>query len=166
MTRDFLLSAGNVLVLLSLVPWIGGIFVLGAVVAPTVFHGAPPDVAADVMTAVFRKYDRIAVLCAAALLVGEALRAVGLGAAASRSAEVVRYLLCVVLVGMTLYTAFVLSPRIDAMHRAGVVAGIGEAGARFARAHNLAEWLGKAVVLFGAAVAVLAALGAARPRVD
>ena len=39
--------------------WLGGILVLGAIVAPIVFHEVPAPTSADAMTHVFLRFDRL-----------------------------------------------------------------------------------------------------------
>jgi len=54
--------------------WLGGLLALGAIVAPTVFHNVSYPENANAMTLVFRRFDLVAMACAAAALAGEALR--------------------------------------------------------------------------------------------
>ncbi len=118
--------------------WLGGILVLGAVVAPVVFRVVPPPINADAMTLVFRRFDGVAVACAVIVLVAEAARA---------SAEHARLGISgVIRVGAALggsalaaWQAFNLAPKIEALHRSGAVRGVGDLGAQLEAAHRLAE---------------------------
>ena len=55
--------------------WLGGLLALGAIVAPIVFAVAPFPQNADAMTLVFRRFDTVAMTCAAVVLASEAARA-------------------------------------------------------------------------------------------
>src|SRR5688572_13404979 len=59
--------------LLALALWLGGLVVLGAIVAPTVFRIVPAPTSADAMTVVFRRFDVIAIAAGVVALVSEAL---------------------------------------------------------------------------------------------
>ena len=54
----------------------GGFATLGAVVAPLVFGIVPAPASADAMTAVFRRFDSVAIVCAVVVLVAEGGHAV------------------------------------------------------------------------------------------
>ena len=60
--------ASHIVTLLALSLWLGGMIVLGAVVAPIVFSVLPLPTSADAMTLVFRRFDAIAVTSAAIVL--------------------------------------------------------------------------------------------------
>src|SRR6476660_4762560 len=62
--------------LLALAVWAGGLLALGAIVAPIVFRVVPAPTSADAMTLVFRRFDVVAIVCAAVALVAEAAFAV------------------------------------------------------------------------------------------
>lgn len=56
--------------LLALSVWVGGIVIIGAIVAPTLFRGAGSRRSAGVlMGEILRKFDRVALACAGALIV-------------------------------------------------------------------------------------------------
>ena len=67
------LVAGS-LALLAAGVWLGGIVVLGAIVAPTVFGIVPAPTSADAMTVVFVSFDKIAMTAAAIVAVAEVVR--------------------------------------------------------------------------------------------
>lgn len=152
---------------IALVPWalwIGGLLVLGAIVAPTVFgHVRAPD-AADAMTLVFRRFDRVALVSAAVLLGCEVAFALTSRPIGRR--DLVRAALVVGMSGLCIWQATVLSPRIESLHRAGVVRGEGELGVAFESAHKLAERSAKSQALlgFGYLVLLVAGLAGHRPK--
>src|SRR5260370_39730245 len=68
--------AVSTVALLAVAVWLGGLVALGAVAAPIVFSRVSFPSNADAMTAVFRRFDLLAMSCAAILLATEAVRAV------------------------------------------------------------------------------------------
>src|SRR6185437_8499683 len=123
--------------LLSLVPWTGGLAILGAIVAPTVFHVVHAPESADAMTIVFRRFDAIAISCALLCLLAEAVLAWRGGK--SLRVDVAR---CVALVGAAVCAITVgawLSPAIHALHRGGAIRGAGVDGLELDRLHHIAE---------------------------
>ncbi|HXN30240.1 MAG TPA: DUF4149 domain-containing protein [Polyangiaceae bacterium] len=145
-------SIPAVLALLAVAIWLGGLLALGAIAAPVVFSVVPAPSSADAMTIVFRRFDLVAMACAALVLSVEATRALArepfgvsdhLRVAASALAGALA----------VLEGAFV-SPRIAALHWAGAVRGLGTAGIELARLHNVAEACGKAQA--GLLVAIVA----------
>lgn len=146
--------------LLALVPWMGGLAVLGAIVAPTVFHIVPAPASADAMTVVFRRFDAIAISCAVVCLVAEALLALRGGKPLrldlARGAAVVGAAGCAIAVGAW------LSPAIQQLHRDGAVRGFGAAGEELERLHRIAESVSKVELTLLLVVLVLAVLRARR----
>lgn len=147
--------------LLSIAVWAGGLLALGAIVAPIVFRVVPAPTSADAMTLVFRRFDGVAITCAVVALVAEA-------AFASRGGRATRGDLArgVCLVGATVLAITIgswLSPGIAALHRAGAVRHIGEAGQALERLHKLAELLAKGEVILLLAGFGLSVAKASRP---
>jgi uncharacterized membrane protein len=129
--------------------WLGGILVLGAIVAPTVFHEVPAPASADAMTHVFVSFDRLAISAAAIIAVCEVVRmrfadadagvptrvdAARLGAATLAGA-------CAIVQGLW------LSPTIVSLHQRGAIRGLGELGERLERFHAWSERCGKTEAL-------------------
>jgi hypothetical protein len=135
--------------------WFGGLLVLGAVVAPTVFHNVPAPFSADAMTLVFRRFDRIALACSAVAAVLEGFRLVmekpdriarlRVGALASAAAAA----------GVE---ALVFSPAIESLHQEGAIRGVGPLGERLALLHGWAERAAKTELLLLLAYIALVAL--------
>ena len=67
----------TIVALLAVAVWLGGLTALGAVAAPVVFSTVPWPSSADAMTIVFRRFDAVAMACAAIVLATEAARAMG-----------------------------------------------------------------------------------------
>lgn len=148
--------------LLAIAVWAGGLLALGAVVAPIVFRVVPAPTSADAMTLVFRRFDSVAMACAAVALVAEAAFAAR-GGKVTR-ADVVRALCLVAAAALAIAVGGWLSPGIAELHRQGAVRHVGEAGAALERLHRLAEALSKAEIVFLFAGFTLSVAKVARPR--
>lgn len=147
---------------LALALWTGGLVVLGAVVAPTVFGIVPAPASADAMTVVFRRFDRIAMGGAAIALVAEALLAWRGGKATWRDRA--RALVVLAAGALATVEGVWLSPAIEALHRGGAVRGVGEAGLTLERLHRLAESLAKTELALLLVTIALLVTGLSRPR--
>jgi putative copper export protein len=165
MPRTHVYRAASAVAVLAAAVWLGGLVALGAVAAPIVFAVAPWPSNADAMTLVFRRFDDVAMSCAALVLLAEAGRA-ALRASFSR-AEVARVALAVLAAAAAVAQGSHVSPRIAALHAGGAIRGVGAAGAELARLHDWAERLGKAeIALLGVLIVLQAWEGAGRSRVD
>jgi putative copper export protein len=144
--------------------WLGGLATLGAVVAPIVFRNVPAPTSADAMTLVFRRWDKVAIACAALVLLAEGARAVL--RAPVRRVDLARIALAGLAAGLALWTGLSLSPHVEALHRAGAIRGLGPDGLELEAVHRVAEASGKGQVYALLAVLVLYALspGEAKPR--
>ena len=154
----------SIVYLLAVALWAGGLTVLGAVVAPTVFRIVPAPTSADAMTVVFGRFDGIAMTCAAVALVAEATLAVR-GGKVTRL-DLVRGIAAVVAGALAIAVGAWLSPGIAALHRAGAVRGSGEPGLALERLHRLAETAGKGQLLLLVVVLVLVLVKVSRPLPD
>jgi putative copper export protein len=119
--------------------WLGGLVVLGAIVAPIVFHEVPAPASGDAMTLVFRRFDRVALGCAAVLGVVEAVRARTSGVGRW---DIARIVCTVVASGIAMMMALRISPAIAELHASGAVRGVGPLGRALDRAHDWATRLG------------------------
>jgi putative copper export protein len=146
----------SIVALLAVAIWLGGLVVLGAVAAPIVFsHVAWPQ-NADAMSLVFRRFDIIAMACAALVVASEAARATAgprfTRLDHGRAAASLLAAVGAVVEGMS------ISPRIAALHAGGAVRGVNAAGLELAHLHGVAEALAKAEVCLLAVVLVLQVL--------
>jgi hypothetical protein len=110
-------------------------------VAPIVFAAVPIALAADAMTAVFARFDKVAMSAAAVLLATEALRA--RAHETTGAGGIARVVVSVALAAMAVTEGVWVTPTIANLHAAGAVRGVGDAGASLASAHAFAEQLGK-----------------------
>jgi hypothetical protein len=145
---------------LAVALWLGGLMTLGALVAPTIFSHVSMPWSADAMTVVFRRFDLVAMGCAATLLATEAVRAIA--RVRFSRADHARAGLSVLAAAAAVYEGTSVSPRIAELHAAGVVRGMGPAGIELSKLHDLAETLGKTEVLLLVAVVVLQVVTATR----
>lgn len=139
--------------LLALAVWLGGLLALGAIVAPVVFSVVSMPSSADAMTIVFRRFDQVAMTCAALVLASEAMRA--LARVGFRPVDHARAALCVVAAALAVFEGTHVSPRIAALHAGGAIRGLGPAGRELAHLHDIAELCGKTEVVLLVAVVVL-----------
>jgi len=58
----------GVVAMLAIALWLGGLIVLGTLVAPVIFSQVSMPWSADAMTVIFQRFDGVAMSCAAALL--------------------------------------------------------------------------------------------------
>ena len=76
-TKERITWASHAVTVLGAAMWLGGMLTLGAIVAPVVFTIVPAPTSADAMTVVFRRFDVVAVTCAALMLACEIWRVRG-----------------------------------------------------------------------------------------
>jgi uncharacterized membrane protein len=153
MTREIVLRRVTAAVsLLAVAVWLGGLLALGAIAAPAVFSIVPMPASADAMTVVFRRFDAVAMSCAAVLLASEATRV--LVRVRFSPVDHARAAASVVAAAIAVFEGTIVSPRIAALHAAGAIRGADVAGRELARLHDIAELCGKAEVVLLAAVIV------------
>ena len=150
-----------VIQLLALAVWAGGLLALGAIVAPIVFRVVHAPSSADAMTLVFRRFDAVAIACAAIALVAEAAFAMR-GGRVTRL-DLARGLCLVVAAGLAITIGAWLSPGISDLHRGGAIRGSGDAGLELERLHRLAETLAKSEMVLVLAGFVLSIAKVGRP---
>jgi hypothetical protein len=138
---------------LAIAAWAGGLVVLGAIVAPTVFRIVPAPSSADAMTVVFGKFDAVAMTAAAIALVAEATLFLKDGKATRL--DLARGAACVLAGVLAIVVGAWLSPGISQLHRNGAVRGFNDAGIELERLHRLAESAGKAQLALLLVVLVL-----------
>ena len=134
--------------LLGLVFWVGGLAALGAITAPAVFEvvGASGPggrtLAGATFGEAFARFNTATYLCGALIVLSLAVRGL-LGPRPSRFA--IRVALATVMLGVSLYSGFVLIPRINAAQRTfATPSALPEHDARraeFGRLHGLSSSL-------------------------
>jgi hypothetical protein len=148
--------------------WVGGMIALGACAAPFVFRLTPAPFSGEAMGAAFARFDQLALGAAVVLLGAEVVRTWAAGRRGRTLAARIRRSLAMLMAVAAAYVGLSLTPRINELHRGGARRGEGAAGMELERIHRRAELFGRAVVLVGAAVAILhvLTLGARRPQDD
>jgi hypothetical protein len=163
MTRELVLGRTTAVVsLLAVAVWLGGLLALGAIAAPVVFSIVPMPASADAMTVVFRRFDTVAMACAAVVLAGEAMRV--LGRLRFSHVDYARAAASVLAAAVAVFEGMLVSPRIAALHAAGAVRRYEAAGLELARLHDVAELCAKVQVVLLAAVIVTQALAPSAQR--
>jgi hypothetical protein len=114
------------------------------------------------MTIVFRRFDLVAMTCAAVVLATEAVRPMvrlpfDRLALARAGASLAAALAAV-------YEGVRVSPRIADLHAAGAIRGVDAAGIELARLHDVAEWCGKTELLLLVAVVALHVVASSGPH--
>jgi hypothetical protein len=148
----FVRRATAIASLLGVVLWLGGLLALGAIAAPAVFATIAMPASADAMTVVFHRFDVVATACAAVVLASEAVRVVA--RVPFGPVDHLRAGAGAVAASLAVFEAVSVSPRIAALHAAGAVRGLGDAGAQLARLHDMAELCGTIQVALLASVVV------------
>lgn len=148
--------AAATVALLAVGVWLGGLVVLGAIAAPLIFSRVSFPSNADAMTAVFRRFDLLAMSCAAILLASEAVRAVVRPSFAPL--DYARAGTSILAASLAVFEGTHVSARIAELHAAGAVRGLGGDGMELSQLHDWAEWCGMAQIGLLAAVVVLQVL--------
>ncbi len=141
-TKEKFCRLANVIEYLALSLMIGGMLALGAFVAPAIFGNLPLDEAAKVMTLIFRRYDGVMFVGLILIVFGEVVR-MATSDAFSRLVHRIRYVGVVLLVCLSLFSLFVVNPKIAQFQHQGVVRGVGKAGIALDQTHRQAEMLYK-----------------------
>ncbi len=134
--------------------WMGGLAVLGAVVAPIVFSVVPAPTSADAMTRVFQTFDKIAMSAAAILAITEVVR-MRFSLGAPDRFDNARLGVAVLAGACAIAQGVWLSPMIVDLHVRGAVRGLGEMGLALERAHAWSERCAKTELLLVAVFVVL-----------
>ncbi len=151
MPTPFLISShkwfatGTAMQTLGLALILGGIFTLGALIAPVMFGTFPREDAGAVLTVVFRRFDMVVLICLGLIVVGELLRLWAHDVAFTMGVLAwIRYgLMGLLAVGIIISTQ-IIDPKIEAMHQAGIRPDATEQGLEFNRIHKQSEKLYKA----------------------
>ena len=159
LSRGALVAVAS-LEIVSMAVWVGGLVALGAVTAPLVFGMVSMPTSADTMTAIFQRFDKIAMTFAALALATEAMLALRGGK--SGRGDLVRSGIVTAAAALAIVQGAWLSPAIAGLHQSGVVRGVGDAGLTLDRTHHWAEVGAKGQVLFLLLAIVLVVVKVAR----
>jgi hypothetical protein len=142
----------------------GGLVALGACAAPFVFRLTPAPWSGHAMGAAFSRWDRVALGCAAVVLLAEIVRTYLARRKARRPAARVRRMAGVLLAGAIAYQGMVVTPAIVDLHAGGAERGVGDAGQRLEAIHDRASVVGRVQAALAVLVVVLHVLTLSRPR--
>ena len=123
--------------------WLFGWVVLGAIVAPIQFKIVPSPYAAEAMTRIFRRFDTIALACAAVVWLTDIL----LGNSGESRLRILKRALAGIATIALVVEAMVIAPHIDELFHAGAIRGVGPDGESLQAWHRAAESAGKLQVL-------------------
>ena len=153
-----MLTFAAILEMLAIVVWTGGLTVLSLLVAPALFKLAPSRTEAGrIFGALLKRFQPVAYACGLAILLAGALR--WGGGYRALAAELVRYVIVVLMLGLAAYAGFVLTPKMEKLRAELANAAKNDARReRFNGWHKLAMTLMIFQVLLGLALAVLVAL--------
>jgi uncharacterized membrane protein len=146
--------------------WVGGMVALGACAAPFVFRLTPAPFSGDAMGSAFARFDQIALGAAVVLLGAEVARTWAAGGRGRTAPARVRRFTAIVMAACAAYGGLVLTPHINALHRAGAQRGQGPQGEELDRVHKTAETVGKAETGLGAILVALHVFTLAARRPD
>jgi hypothetical protein len=156
--------------LVAVAVWLGGLLALGAIAAPVVFSMVSMPSSADAMTIVFRRFDQVAMACAALVLASEAVGAlarVGREPATRRRFAPVdgaRAAVGVAAAALAVFEGTHVSPRIAALHAGGAIRGLGAAGQELSHLHDIAQLCAKTEIVLLVALVVLHVVALTRGR--
>jgi hypothetical protein len=148
--------------LLAVAAWLGGLLALGAIAAPAVFSIVPMPASADAMTVVFRRFDHVAMACAAVVLASEATNV--LARVSLSRVDHLRAGAGALAAALAVFEGARVSPRIAELHAGGAIRGLGDAGLELARLHDVAEACGKTEVVLLVVVLVAQVIALSTPR--
>ncbi len=153
-----MLTFAAILEILAIVIWAGGLTVLGLLVAPSLFKLASSRTEAGrIFGALLKRFQPVAYACGVAILLAGALR--WMSGYRALSAELVRYVIAVLMLGMSAYAGYVLTPKIEKLRAEMANAPKTDARRdRFASAHKLATTLMIFQILLGLTLAILVAM--------
>ncbi len=120
--------------------WLGGILVLGAVVAPIVFHMVHAPDSADAMTTVFLTFDKVAMSSAVVIALTEAARS---RFGPIRRVDLARLASVMTAFALAFIQGLLLSPKIAELHTQGAIRNVGELGLQLETTHKWSELCGK-----------------------
>ncbi len=140
---------------LGLALLVGGILVLGALVAPMLFKSFPRADAGVAMLTIFRRYDMVLLGALALIAVGEALRVMAFGWPSLSFFGVGRYVVMGVLMLLVLASGFYLNPKMAKIAQSEGFQTNLEQREAFQSSHKVSEKFAKMELLLGVMLLLL-----------
>ncbi len=155
------LTISAIIEITALILWVGGLFSLTILAAPAIFQTAPSrESAGRTFGLILKRFHRLGWGCGAAILLAGGIRYTGRADNQLYFAEYTRYLLDLLMLGLSLYTGLILSGRLEKL-RARMAEGVDRVGkddprrVEFNRLHRQSTGLTAFLLLLGLAMAVL-----------
>ncbi len=156
-----ILTISAIIEIIALVLWVGGLAALALIAAPAIFRTASSrENAGRTFGLILARFHRLAGLCGAAILTAGLLRYQGRLSPMLYLGEYTRYLLVVVMLGLTGYTGVIIARRLDRLRgeMAGGIDLVAKDDPRrveFNRLHRQSTAITAFTLLLGLAVAIL-----------
>jgi uncharacterized membrane protein len=155
-----LLTIAAILEIIALTIWVGAMASLAFIAAPAIFKVAPSrELAGKIFGLILKRFYYLAYGCSAGVLIAGALRWAGHWRGLN-AAEMVRYLIALLMLGLTLYSGLVMTRKLEKL-RDEMPGGIDKISktdprrAQFNKLHSLSTTLMSFNLLLGLAMAVL-----------
>lgn len=158
-----LLTFSAILEIIAITTWVGGMAALGFIAAPAIFQAAPSrENAGRIVGLILKRFQWVAYGCGVAILLAGAMRWAGSWRGLT-APELVRYIIALIMLGLTLYSGLVVSRKLERLRDAmsGGIDRIAKDDPRrveFNKLHGVSMTLMAFNVLLGFAMAVMFAL--------
>ncbi len=159
-----LVTISAIIEIIAITIWVGGMASLALIAAPAIFQTAVSrENAGKTFGLILKKFHPVTYICGAAILIAGALRWAGGFNHRLHASEITRYIIALLMLGLSLYSGVILSRKLDRM-RARMSAGIDRVSkddprrAEFNNLHRLSTTLMAFNLLLGFAMAAMFAL--------
>jgi uncharacterized membrane protein len=159
-----LVTLAAILEIIAITLWVGGMATLAFIVAPAVFQSEPSrEKAGKTFGLMLKRFHWVAYGCGAVILLAGALRWAGSFNHRLSASELTRYIIAVLMLGLSLYSGLVISGKLDGL-RKKMTSGIDRTPKddpnriEFNNLHRLSTTLMAFNLLLGLALAVMFAL--------
>ncbi len=159
-----LLPLSAILEIIAITIWVGGMAALAFIAAPAIFQSEPSRAkAGKTFGLMLRRFHWVAYGCGAVILLAGGLRRAGSFNHRLSAPELTRYVIAVLMLGLSLYSGLVISRRLDGL-RKKMTGGIDLTSKddpnriEFNNLHRLSTTLMAFNLLLGLALAVMFAL--------
>ena len=147
-----LLTFSAVIEIIAVTTWVGGLAALAFIAAPAIFQTASSrEQAGRIFGVILKRFHGVSYGCGLLILLAGAMR--WAGSRRMHAAEVVRYVVAALMLGLALYSGLIVTRRIE---RLRATPG-GGAKDEFNRLHRLATTLTAFNLLLGYALAIMLA---------
>jgi uncharacterized membrane protein len=159
-----LVTFSAIIEIIAITIWVGGMAALAFIAAPAVFQTAPSrENAGRIFGLILKRFHPVMYICGVVILIAGVMRWVGSYNHHLHASEITRYLIAILMIGLSLYSGFVVSRKLDRM-RARMSAGIDHVSkddprrVEFNNLHRLSTTIMAFNLLLGFAMVVMFAL--------